>query len=256
MKNCEGRDNKGNHTKRKTKLVERGICLLALLCFVSTLSIASIYAQEPSNNKIAVVFYQLHVYESHSAIGCANWDVFGSVEHEFSHREIVQVVLQGCLHEDNTYQIDPTTAIVEELPDNEPLLLWVWVLNDNWWIADDLLSYFNLDISNPSQSRTPITMQTADYSISFDLYDCRSFPPSQHTSNQAFTRSEKTGNQPSAFFPLIPNVAFAQGDESGDPKFICNYPPGQYYRYEGKQVDWTRGYPPDPDLEGCWWIFC
>jgi hypothetical protein len=207
-------------TKCKAILVKTGLLLVLFLCFISPLSIAQIYAQPTHNNKIAIVFDQLHVYESHSWIGCANWDVFGSLEHEFSHREIVQLILKGCLNEDNTYRTLPTTAIVEELPDNEPLLLWVWVLNRNW-IGSDLLSYFNLDVSNPPPFRTPQTIETADYNISFELYNCGSFPHSQ------------------------------------DIKFICNYPPGQYYRFEGNQVAWQRGYPLAPDdLEGCGWPFC
>jgi hypothetical protein len=200
--------------------------LLLFICSAGTISNASIYAQE-GEGKIAVTFEQVYVRETHDWRGCANWDLTGQVAKPPPPLEgITTVILDRCVDQHQRYPTIPTTAIVDEIPSGEERVLRSFGLDDDWqgWFGSpDALGQIYLDVTNPPPGRTPMTIgssasayawgEYSDYNLSFHLYNCKSFPP------------------------------------SNDVKFICNYPPGQYYRFD--QGVWIGGDPPDPDLGGC-----
>jgi hypothetical protein len=218
--------------RRMTSLSKRTVVsitfsLLVSLCLLGTLFSNTTLAQ-PQTNKIAVIFRELHVFESHTAMGCANWNVGAGVywSEPFSYRSIGQTILDDCVNQDNTYQLSvPTTAIVEEYPSNQWRGLYISATNEVW-VGYDYLGESNVLLPPPPSFVEYYTVEAkhfhdtfigpilvTDYSVNFQLNNCR-------------------------------NPYFAD-----KPWELCNLPPGQYYLFPD-QSGWASGYPPDPDLEG------
>jgi hypothetical protein len=221
------------HTiRRMTSLSKKTIVSIIFSLLVSLYLITSFsnttFAQ-PQTNKIAVAFWdRLHVFESHTAMGCANWDVDAGVywHGPFSQRHIGTRILDHCVHEDNSYPLSvPFTAIVEEYPPDQWRGFYITAYNENWWGNEILAGYSVLLPPPPSLVEYHIVkpqhfhdtfigpVLVPDYSVAFQIANCRH-----------------------------PYWA----DKPWDP---CNFPPGQYYRFPD-QGEWASGYPPDPDLEG------
>jgi hypothetical protein len=211
----------------KRTIVSVTFSLLVSLCLLSTLFIGTTFAQ-PETNKIAIIYDQLHVYNSGAAWGCANWNVYAQVY--YPHPSIYQLettILDRCVDEGITYDLVPATAIVEEYPPNEWRALRFWGYNEGWLEH----SYF-ADI-NPLHPNPPYLFETyyaesgrtlpilgelfyiPDYYVRYHIQNCR--------------------------HPVLAAMNYG----------ICSFAPGAYYTYPGLQVGWTPGVPPDPDL-GPW----
>jgi hypothetical protein len=176
-------------------------------------------------NKVAIIFKEIHVWESETAIGCSNWEVsawlYGQGEQK------IQRLLQKCVDQDNTYPLDTSPAIVEDYFGERRLDVGGDI--DEWgadFRGGGELGHIDFTLSEPPRTVSTWGMNTLQhkelfghsfevpiFSISFDVINCRSgysYPP-------------------------------------GSP---CGYPPGIYYRLPGSQV-WINGVAPSTDLEGC-----
>jgi hypothetical protein len=212
----------------KRTIVSVTFSLLLSLCLLSTLFIDTALAQ-PQTNKIAIIAWQLTVRNSHAAIGCANWDVYAQLFYSdpFTSRNIIQKILDDCVDEDNTYHMEPTTAIVEEYPPNEWRRLIFYGYNEDW-VGDKVLA-------ESVELLLPPPTYVAYYTVEGNAWNGEPW-------NWDYT-----------VYPVqVNNCRHPDWIRIGG---LCSLPPGQYYTFPGQQF-WTSGFPPDPDLEGCGWPFC
>jgi hypothetical protein len=210
----------------KKTIVRVTFSLVISLCLLSTLFVNTSHAQ-PQTNKVAIIFWQLTVINSHTWSGCANWNVYAQVFYSepFASRQIIQKILDDCVDEDNTYHMWPTTAIVEEWPPNEWRKLVLYGYNEGWF---------------------------SDFYVLAESVELLLIPPT-FVSN-FYVQGNAWKNQPWNWDYTV-NV---QVNNCRHPDWIrigglCSLPPGQYYVFPG-QMAWNSGWPPDPDLEGC--VFC
>jgi hypothetical protein len=193
-----------------------------LVLFLVTLSLHTTYAQ-PSTNKNAIVFWGVHIYDSHDFWGCGDWNLYAELNRPFTWT----VVLDYCVDQDNTYGVIPRVAIVTEYTSDQKPKLWLFGTEEDGWLGLEFLHVTNFQISNPPFGYFTFIIpsgfidgaryDSTDYWTGFDLIDCHS--------------------------------------SVGQSLQICNLPPGRYYKWADEEF-WTYGVPPDPDLGGCGWPFC
>ena len=201
------------------------ISLIILLGLLDPLPVNITYAQQ-STHKIAVIFDEVHIYSSHTAIGCANWNLLGFSFYSEPPltRSLLTTILDYCVDEGNTYRTIPTTALVEEFAPGERRTIGSYGTNELWFGGTEQLGRVYLALYSPPEIWTRLTEHSigdneGDYSLTFSVLNCR--------------------------HPILFVTHLLTGG-------LCALPPGEYYR-DDRQSSWTRGVPPDPDLGGCGW---
>jgi hypothetical protein len=199
----------------KKSILEIGLSIFLLLLLI-TLSLHITHAQ-PGTNKNAIIFWGVHIYNSHDIWGCGDWNLWASVGNAPEWPPLT-VILDYCVDTDNTYGVIPLVAIVTEYPTNQRPTIWLYGYEEDW-LFNDYLLFTVFEPFNPPGGRMPLILPSGtikgvsyhipDYWTGFDMIDCHS--------------------------------------SLGQYLQICQLPPGPYYKWADQDF-WIYGVPPDPDI--------